>query len=81
VGDIANSFTPFQMKIWIDFNVKRSVYYHFNLNPEDPDNKELVVAYMPSNSVVREGAFVRTAVPSGASVWGDLIFAVVRIID
>jgi hypothetical protein len=81
VKDIANAFTPFRMKVWIEFHIKRSVYYHFNLNPEDPDNKELVMAFLPSNSVVREGAFVRTAVPSGASVWGDLLFSVVRPVD
>jgi hypothetical protein len=81
VKDIANAFTPFQSKVWIEFNIKRGVYYHFNLNPEDQDNKELVMAYLPANSVVREGAFVRTAVPDGVSVWGDLIFSVVRVVD
>jgi hypothetical protein len=81
VKDISNSFTMFQANVWIEFNIKRGVYYHFNLNPEDADNKELVMAYLPTNSVVREGAFIRTAVPSGASVWGDLIFSVVRVVD
>jgi hypothetical protein len=81
VKDIANSFSVFQTKVWIEFNIKRGVYYHFNLNPKDPDNKELVMAYLPTNSLVREGAFIRTAVPSGASVWGDLLFSVVRPVD
>jgi hypothetical protein len=81
VKDIANSFSVFQTKIWIEFNIKRGVFYHFNLNPEDTDNKELVMAYLPTNSLVREGAFVRTAVAAGASVWGDLIFSVVRLVD
>jgi hypothetical protein len=81
VKDIANSFSVFQTKVWIEFNIKRGVYYHFNLNPEDPDNKELVMAYLPTNSLVREGTFIRTAVAGGASVWGDLIFSVVRLVD
>jgi hypothetical protein len=81
VKDISNSFTMFHSKVWIEFNIKRGVYYHFNLNPEDSDNKDLVLAYLPTNSVVREGAFIRTAVPSGASVWGDLIFSVVKVVD
>jgi hypothetical protein len=81
VKDIANHFSVFQAKVWIEFNIKRGVYYHFNLNPEDSDNRELVMAYLQTNSVVREGAFVRTAIPSGASIWGDLIFSVVRVVD
>jgi hypothetical protein len=39
------------------------------------------MAYFPTNSVVREGAFVRTAVSSGVSTWGDLLFSVVRVVD
>jgi hypothetical protein len=81
VKDLSTSFTMFQSKVWIDFNIKRGVYYHFNLNPEDSENKDLVLAYLPSNSVVREGSFVRTAVPSGVSIWGDLIFSVVKVVD
>jgi len=81
VKDISNSFTMFQANIWIEFNIKRGVYYHFNLNPEDSDNQQLVMAYLPTNSLVREGAFIRTAIPDGVSVWGDLTFAVVRTVD
>jgi hypothetical protein len=81
VSNIANSFSSFRARVWIEFNVKRGVYYHFNLNPEDDDNKQLVMATLPSSSLVREGAFIRTAVPDGVSIWGDLIFAVVRVVD
>ena len=81
VSNISNSFEFFRANIWIEFNVKRGVYYHFNLNPEDEDNKQLVMAYLPTNSLVREGAFIRTAIPGGVSVWGDLTFAVVRVVD
>jgi hypothetical protein len=81
VKDIANSFTMFQAKVWVDFSIKRGVYYHYNLNPDDPDNRDLVMACLPTNSVVHEGSFLRTAVSSGASIWGDLIFSVVKIVD
>ena len=81
VKDISNSFSPFQSKIWIEFHIKRGVWYRFNLNPEDDDNKQLVMAFLPTNSLVREGAFIRTAVPAGASCWGDLTFSVVRVVD
>ena len=81
VSGISNSFTLFQAKIWIEFNIKRGVYWHFNLNPDDDDNKQLVQALLPTNSLVREGAFIRTAIPDGVSVWGDLIFAVVKVVD
>ena len=81
VSNISNSFTMFQANVWIEFNIKRGVYYHFNMSPEDEDNKQLVQAFLPTNSLVREGAFIRTAVPDGVSVWGDLMFAVVRVVD
>ena len=81
VSNIANSFEGYRARVWIEFNIKRGVYYHFNLNPEDEDNKQLVMAYLPMNSLVREGAFIRTAIAGGASVWGDMIFSVVRIVD
>ena len=81
VSNIANSFTMFQSKVWIEFSIKRGAWYHFNLNPEDEDNKSLVMAFLPTNSLVREGSFIRTAVPAGASVWGDLTFAVTRVFD
>jgi len=81
VSNISNSFSVFQANIWIEFNVKRGVYYHFNLDPNDEDNKQLVMAYLPTNSLVREGAFIRTAVSDGASVWGDHTFSVVRVVE
>jgi len=81
VSNISNSFSAFQAKIWIEFNVKRGVYYHYNLDPNDDENKQLVMAYLPTNSLVREGAFIRTAISDGASIWGDHTFAVVRIVD
>jgi len=81
VSNISNSFSAFHSNIWIEFNVKRGVYYHFNLDPNDDENKQLVMAYLPTNSLVREGAFIRTAVSDGVSIWGDHTFAVVKIVD
>jgi hypothetical protein len=60
VKDISNSFSVYQSNIWIEFNIKRCVYYHFNINPNDEENKQLVQAILPMNSLVREGAFIRT---------------------
>jgi hypothetical protein len=81
VKDIANEYQPFRGKVWVEFNVKRGVFYHFNLNPDDEDNRQLVQAFLPANSIVREGSFIRTAVPDGVSIWGDLIFSVVKVVD
>ena len=82
VSDIANSFSVFQTKIWIEFNIKRGVYYHFNLNPEDEDNKQLVMAFLPTNSLIRGGAFIRTKLSDGVSIWGDHTFVVTdKIVD
>ena len=81
VENIANSFQVFQAKIWIEFQIKRGVYYRFNLDPNDSDNAQLVMAYLPTTSAVREGSFIRTAIPDGVSVWGDMCFAVTRIAD
>lgn len=74
VKDITNSFSMFTTKIYMEFNIKRGVFYHFNLNPEDEDNKQLVQIYMSTNSLVREGSFIRTTVSGGVSVWGILYF-------
>ena len=81
VSEISNSFSMFQAKIWIEFQLKRAVFYKFNLDPNDSDNQQLVQAFLPTNSLVREGSFIRTAVPDGVSVWGDLMFAVVKVCD
>jgi hypothetical protein len=81
VKDIANTFQPFRSKVWVEFTVKKGVFYRYNLNPEDEENKSLVRAFLPSNSLVREGAFIRTMLPGAVSIWGDLIFYVVKPVD
>ena len=45
VKDISNSFSVFQSRIWIEFNIKRGVYYHFNMDPNDEENKQLVQSF------------------------------------
>ena len=79
VSNISNSFTMYQAKVWIEWQVKRSIAYKFNFNVEE--TKDLVTAFLPTNSLVREGSFIRTAVGSNVSTWGDHILAVVRIED
>jgi len=81
VQKIANSFQVFQAKIWIEFSIKRGIFYHFNMDPNAEENTQLVMAYLPTNSLVREGSFIRTAVSGGVSVWGDHTFAVSKIVD
>ena len=81
VQNISNSFNVFQAKIWIEFQIKRGVFYHFNMDPNAEENTQLVMGYLPMNSSVREGSFIRTAIPDGVSVWGDLTFAVAKPVD
>jgi hypothetical protein len=81
IKDIANSFQAFKTKVWVEFNVKRGVYYHYNLNPEDSENQQLVRAFLPLNSLIREGSFIRTSLPGTVSIWGDLIFYIVKPVD
>jgi len=79
VQDIASSYTPFSAKVWVEFNPQRSVFWHFNLNPDDPDNKELLTAILPFNSTVREGWLLATALNGKLSVWGKMFFSVAKI--
>ena len=76
---LANSFDKFESRIWINFNPSKNVFYKFNYFPEDQE--ELSTAVMNSNSVVRENAYIRTAVPGQTSIWGDMIFTVEHTVD
>lgn len=76
---LANRYDSFRSRIWINFTVEKSVFYKFNYFPEDAE--ELSMAFMTSNSKVRENSYIRTAVPEQTSVWGDMIFQVVKIQD
>lgn len=77
---LANEYTKYDTeKIWINFTVNKSVFYKFNWFPED--GEELCSAFMNANSFVREGAYIRTSLPEQTSIWGDIIFTVVKIQD
>lgn len=77
---LANQYTKYDTeKIWINFTIKKNVFYKLNWFPDDGD--ELCMAVMTSNSFVREGAYIRTSLPERNSIWGDMIFQVVRIED
>lgn len=76
---LANSYTTFDTRIWINFTPSKSVFYKFNYFPDDQE--ELSTAVMNSNSVIRENTYIRTALPGQTSIWGDMIFTVVRAAD
>jgi hypothetical protein len=79
VSDIENHYSMFQSRVFIEFKISKKVAYHFNYFPED--GEEMVTAMLPTNSVIREGSYIRTAVPGQVSVWGDLIYSVEDIRD
>lgn len=64
---------------WIEFHVKKSVLYHFNYFPDGQE--ELTSALFRTGSQIRDGCFVRTSVPGQVSIWGDVLFHVVKIFD
>lgn len=76
---LANRFSRSESRIWINFTISKSVYYRFNWFPED--SEELCMAFLNSESQVREGDYIRTAIPEATSIWGDMIFSVKKIQD
>ena len=76
---LGNSYSRTEGRIWINFTVNKSVYYRFNYFPED--GEELCTAFIDSSSPLKEGDYVRTAVPGCTSIYGDMIFSVRRIQD
>ena len=76
---LGNKYHKHQGRIWINFTVSKSVFYKFNWFPDKSD--ELCMAMMNSDSPVKENDYIRTAIPGATSIWGDMIFAVVKIID
>lgn len=78
-GVLSTKYTKSQTKVWINFNIEKSVFYRFNWFPEDSD--ELCQAFFDSSSQVREGDYIRTAIPETTSIWGDMIFSVEKIKD
>jgi hypothetical protein len=76
---LGNRFEKRLSKIWINFTIPKKVFYHFNWFPED--GEELCLAFLNSESQVREGDYVRTATTEATSIWGNMIFSVKKIQD
>ena len=76
---LGNKYHKSQSRIWINFDPKKSVFYHFNFFPED--GTELYLAFMSSSSLVKENDYIRTTIPEATSIWGDLILQVRKIED
>jgi len=76
---LGNKYIRTEGRIWINFTVNKSVYYRRNWFPDE--NEELCLAFINSDSCIREGDYIRTAIPGATSVWGDMIFSVRKIFD
>ena len=76
---LGNLYHKSESRIWINFTVSKNVFYKFNWFPEDSD--ELCMAIMKSDSPVQEDDYIRTSIPGATSIWGDMVFVVVKIID
>lgn len=76
---LGNVYEKKQSRIWINFTIPKSVFYKFNWFPED--GEELCMAFLNTESPVREGDYIRTATPQVTSIWGTLTFEVIKIID
>lgn len=76
---LGNRFEKRLSRIWINFTIPKKVFYHFNWFPED--SEELCLAFLNSESQVREGDYIRTATTEATSIWGNMIFSVKKIQD
>jgi hypothetical protein len=76
---LGNKYHKYPARIWINFTLSKSVFYHFNWFPED--SEELCTAFVNSEVPLKENDYVRTAIPGATSIWGDMIFIVAKIKD
>lgn len=76
---LGNKYSKSQTRGWINFTVKKSVYYHHNWFPDE--GEELCLAFFNSESTIKENDYIRTSVPEATSIWGDMIFEVRKIFD
>ena len=76
---LGNRFEKRLSRIWINFTIPKKVFYHFNWFPDD--GEELCLAFLNSESQVREGDYIRTATTEATSIWGNMIFSVKKIQD
>ena len=76
---LGNKYHKTQGRIWINFTVSKSTYYHFNWFPEE--GEELCSAYINSDSPLNEHDYIVTAIPEATSIWGTMYFEVRKILD
>ena len=76
---LGNKYHKYTGRIWINFTVKKSVYYHHNWFPDE--GEELCQAFLNSDSPVKENDYIVTATPEATSIWGTLAFEVRKIFD
>ena len=78
-SSLSNKYFKSIGRIWINFTIPKSVFYKFNWFPDE--GEELCMAFLNSESNVREGDYVRSATSESTSIWGDMIFSVRKIQD
>lgn len=76
---LGNKYHKSQGRIWINFTVSKSTYYHFNWFPDE--GEELCSAFINSDSPLNEHDYIVTAIPEATSVWGTMYFEVRKILD
>lgn len=76
---LGNKYTKYNSRIWINFTIAKSVFYKFNWFPEE--GEELCMAFINSDATVNENDYIRTATTEATSVWGDMLFKVIKIQD
>ena len=76
---LGNKYQRYESRIWINFTISKSVFYHFNWFPEE--GEELCSAFIKSDVPLHENDYIRTAIPGATSIWGDMIFVVAAIKD
>lgn len=76
---LGNKYHKTQSRIWINFTVSKSVYYHFNWFPDE--SEELCSAYINSDSPINEHDYIVTAIPGATSIWGTMYFEIRKILD
>ena len=76
---LGNKYHKTQGRIWINFTVSKSVYYHFNWFPDE--GEELCSAYINSDNPLNEHDYIVTAIPEATSIWGTMYFEVRKILD
>lgn len=76
---LGNKYHKTQGRVWINFTVSKSTYYHFNWFPEE--GEELCSAFINSDSGINEHDYIVTAIPEATSIWGTMYFEVRKILD